>query len=194
MAHTIDFFAEINLETGITPKRNWSLKLVDYFTYDKMGFTIADLYNYDIHNSICKNKLSNNGESIILDEYMWDEFTSYLEESRILVYDTYREHGVNECESYFLSLKFVWSTLKKFRSKFFKELDSREDYDKTPLKIAVNHLMHKRLAYIMASKDYKFSAKAANSKLGQFKTNAAWEAAKYLAEETGVIFHAKVTL
>jgi len=186
---------EVQIEIdGIHPKRSWSLRLIDYFTHEKMGFTIADLYNYDIYNALCKKRLSDKTDIVELDKYMWKDFTEHLEKSRIFIYDTIREQDVNECESYFLSLKFTWSTLRKFRSKFFREIDSRNDYDQMPLKIAVNHLMHVRLSPIMAHKKYKFSAKAANGKLGKFRSDAAWETARHLAEETGIIFHAKITL
>lgn len=187
---TGSMFVEFSCE-GMYPKKKWSLRTINTFTEEKLGFTIINLYSYDVHNTVCKRKLPDSGE---LDEYMWDELVSYIEQSRKLIYDTCRENNVNVCESYFLSLKFVWSTLKKFRSKFFRELDNREDYDKTMLKIAINHLMYMRLAPMMADKTFKFSAKAADGRLGKFRTDAAWEVARYLAEETGAIFHAKVTI
>ncbi|MBC8342499.1 MAG: hypothetical protein H8E61_00785 [Bacteroidetes bacterium] len=185
---------EITDIEGIHPKRKWTLRLIDYFTHEKMGFTIAELYDYNTIKGVCERKLTKEGNESTLDEYMWEEITKYIEEARVLVYDTYRENDVNECESYFLSLKFLWSTLRKFRSKFFREVDSRDEYDQMPLKIAINHLMHVRLQNIMADKKYKYSAKAADGKLGEFRKNAAWETARYLAEDTGTIFHAKVTL
>ena len=184
-------------DNRMIPKKHWPLGFIHSHTHEQFGYCLDNLYDYDIFNNRCQNLLSRNQDvdkaSITLDKYMWETFTSYLEESRQLVFDTYREHGVTDCESYFLSLKFMWSTLKKFRGKFFRELDSREDYDKTPLKISVNFLMS-RVIRIMASDDYKFSKEAADGRLGKFRTDAAWEASRYLAEETGIIFHAKVTL
>ena len=145
----------------IMPKKGWSLRFIKVSTQEKYGFCLDNLYDYDIFNKRCKNQLIKNldiddPETISLDEFMWETFTTYLEECRQLVFDTYKENGVNACESYFLSLKFLFSTLKKFRSKFYRELDSREDYDKTPLKIAVNYLMF-RVKSIMASEKYRFS-------------------------------------
>ena len=171
---------------------------VKIITTDKIGYCLDNLYDYDIFNERCKKALVKNGsvsnpDLVNLDEHMWETFTEYLEDCRSLVFETCKENGVNECESYFLSLKFVWSALKKFRGKFFREVDSREDYDKMPLKISVNFLMH-RVRQIMAHDDYSFSVEAADGYLGKFRTDAAWETAKHLAEETGVIFHAKVTL
>ena len=133
-------------------------------------------------------------DEIDLDPYVWETISEYIEESRGFVFDTCKERGVNECESYFLSLKFLFSALKKFRNKLFREFNSRTDYDRTPLKISVNHLIHVRLKSIMISDSYKFSKEAANGELGAFRTDSAWAVAEYLAEETGVIFHAKVTL
>lgn len=182
---------------GITPKPNWSLSFIHSFTQEEIGFRLDSLYNYDTFNDRCKKKLMDNDRQsddvAELDEHMWSVVTEYIEECRKFIFDTCKEEGVNECEAYFLSLKFVWSALRKFRNKFYRELDNREDYDATPLKIAINFLMF-RVKQMMAPESYKFSATAADGRLGQFRKSVAWAAAEYLAEETGVIFHAKVTL
>jgi len=183
-------------EQVLKPKHKWNLKMINHITNIMVGHNIESLYDYEIYKNRSKTKLKElkKKDNITeLDEYMWSDFTEYLETSRVFVFNTYKEEGVNESESYFLSLKFIWSTLRKFRSKFYRELDNRTDYDSTPLKISINFLMF-RIRQMMANESYKFSRKAANGRLGKFRTDCAWETARHLAEETGVIFHAKVTL
>jgi len=188
-------FEEISLKDisqGITPDGDMSLEQLTAITRNISGYDITDLYKYSKFKNVCRRGLKDDKSE--LDEFMWEDFTTYIENSRMMVYDTMIENGVNECESYFLSLKFLWSALRKFRGKFFTGVNSRLEYDKMPLKIAINHLMHVRLKNIMATDSYKYSAKAANGSLGQFRKEAAWEVSRYLAEETGTIFHAKITL
>ena len=189
----------IDLSNGIIPKKGWSLKMIDSETLDKVGFNIHSLYDYETLNNVCKRKLVKQGvvinpDDVDLDVFMWETVVDYVEESRLFVFNTCKEEGVNDCESYFLSLKFIYSALKKFRNRLYREFNNRIDYDKAPLKIATNHLLHVRLDKILVSNRYKFSKEAANGQLGSYRKEAAWAAAQHLAEETGVIFHAKVTL
>ena len=188
----------IHDEDKILPKKFWKVGIISSMTQEKFGYCIDNLYIYDIFNNKCKRDLARIDDKDVVDEevldrYMWESLTEYVEESRVLVYETYLENGVNECESYFLSLKFLWSTLKKLRNKLFSELDNREDYDRTPLKISVNFLI-RRIERIMAKDEYRFSKEAANGRLSQFKKEASWEVLRYLVEDAGIIFHAKLTL
>lgn len=185
-------------EEGIMPKKFWKLGVISSMTQEQFGYCVDNLYNYDMFNNKCKRDLERIEEKQgtdeeVLDKYMWESLTEYVEDSRVLVYETYLENGVNECESYFLSLKFLWSTLKKLRNKLFSELDSREDYDRTPLKISVNFLI-RRIERIMAKEEYSFSKEASDGRLSQFKKEASWEVLRYLVEDAGIIFHAKLTL
>lgn len=187
--------------SSLRPKQKWTMPMINTISQKMFGYCIEDLYDYETFNGRCVLRLSSIGPADSpkeLDQYMWEEFTEYLEESRLFVFNTYVEEGVSECESYFQSLKFLYSVLKKFRGKFYKEFEgenkSREDYDAAPLKTAINYLMHHRLKRIMAPDSYKYSTAAASDQLGNFKTDCAWACAEHLAEETGVIFHAKVTL
>lgn len=173
-------------------KSKWTVPTINTISRKMFGYCVEELYDYDIFKNRCLAKL-HNPDSNELDEYMWTEFSDYLEESRLFVFNAYMEEGVNECEAYFQSLKFVFSVLKKFRGKFYKELDNRDDYNATPLRTSVNYLMY-RVRHIMAPSAYKFSREASNEQLGNFRTDCAWACAEHLAEETGVIFHAKVTL
>lgn len=175
-------------------KQKWTMPMINTISRKMFGYCIEELYDYGIFKNRCLTKLPGADE---LDEYMWTEFAEYLEETRMFIFNTYMEEGVSECEAYFQSLKFVYSVLKKFRGKFYKEMEgdneNRDDYDATPLKTSVNYLMY-RVRHIMAPHAYKFSMAAANERLGNFRTDCAWACAEHLAEETGIIFHAKVTL
>jgi len=188
--HTASFkYANDN---RLKPKQKWTMPMINVISNKMFGYCVEELYTYDIFKKRCLEKLPD-PDSNELDEYMWAEFVEYLEESRLFIFNTYMEEGVSECEAYFQSLKFLFSVLKKFRGKFYKELNNREDYNATPLRTSVNYLMY-RVRHIMAPSAYKFSMAAANEQLGNFRTDCAWVCAEHLAEETGIIFHAKVTL
>jgi len=192
-------FNDYEIDIGIMPNINWSLSHINLVTEEKCKYTIETLYNYEKYNEACKRRFIQqysvtSVEDVELDNYMWTTITEYLEGNRKFVYDSYIEQGVNECESYFISLKFLQSSLKKFRNMLYREFNNRDDYDRSTLKIALNHLIHVKLDSIMVSPKYKFSKESASDQLGCFRTDAANATAEYLAQETGAIFHAKITL
>jgi hypothetical protein len=190
-----------DIEIGnIMPNPCWSLGFIHSYTFQRFRYCLDDLYDYNKYNNKCINTLASInmiGEDEIdkhpLNEHVWENLSVYIEESRQIVFDTYIENGVNECESYFLSLKFLWSTLKKTRNRLFKELDNREEYDRMPLKISINYLIS-RINRIMSNPDYTFSKEAASGKLSQFKKDATWVVYNHLVDEMGIIFYAKITM
>ena len=173
---------------------DWTLEEVRLAIYEHADFYFEDICDYEYYNDICNRQHNDDTEDIILlDQHMWESFSKILEDNRKLVYDTCIDYGVNECESYFLSIKFLWSALKKFRGKFYRELNNKDDYNKTTLRTAINALI-RRLEEVMPDKKYMFSPAAADGELGYFRKQCAWETARYLAEDTGIIFHAKITI
>ncbi|KKL92900.1 hypothetical protein LCGC14_1880120, partial [marine sediment metagenome] len=197
---------------GISFQSGWSMKRVKMATKANCGYWLDDVYDYkDISDqSIRKQKATQHYQVGIgalkispspdsfqtLDEDLWNEFTEIIETARKFIFDTCRECGVVETEAHFLTIKCVYNMLTKFRIKFFVTMGGKEnsgDYHKTVLKQAVNILVE-RFARMAATKDYMFSKEAADGKLSYFLKQASWDIARELAEDTTIMFHAKITL
>lgn len=197
MGVVVDDIECIEFLDAITPDPDWTLDKARESIYKHADFYLEDIYDYNHHDTVCQSRKPKGVDGdFILDQYMWANFTKTLEDNRLLLYNTCLDYGVGESESYFLSIKFLWSALKKFRSKFFKEMNGKEDkrdYNKTPLRMAII-VLFERIEEIIPDKKYMFSPAAADGELGYFRKQCAWETARYLAEDTGIIFHAKITI
>lgn len=195
------------IESGIECNRNWSVKRYRTAAKADHDLWLDNIYDYNSIFERVKERQENKMNDMFfgavreevpvdLDPYLWDEFTTTLENYRQMIEETCKDYGVNEFESMLLSLKFAWSTLKKFRNQMWREFnasDDRTDYNSLPLKEAIG-LLIVRFERIMASETYLFSKEAADGRLGAFRKSAAYEAAQLLEEETGAIMHAKITL
>ena len=190
----------------------WTLKRVKLATRALHGYTIDGIYDYETLNQYYEQNrevrnhyrfVEDHREMTDFDEAMWDEFVSTFEEARQFIEQTCKDEGVNEVESYFLSIKWSVSTLKKFRNKLFKNIVGnaknsyggldRTEYDQLALKEVLNMLI-KRFENISMPKEHRWSKEASNGELSQFRKEASWDIARELAEDTGVILHAKLTL
>lgn len=191
----------------------WDIKRVKLATISFCGYWIDEVYNYNsINNAYSNIKQIRKSQGYynkdlkelpVFDPYMWEEFVETLESGRKFIEKACIDEGINEVESHFLSIKWTINTVTKFRNKFFKSINNetdefglidRKNYDNTALKEVVNILIT-RLKKIEMPEDYIWSKEVAtNGQLSQFKKEASWEIARELAEDTGVILHAKLML
>lgn len=204
---------------GILFQLNWNMKRVKMATKANCGYWLDDVYDYKNISDQCLRRQQSKQKSQIgllgvasipgtpkiiqssdsfqiLDEDLWNEFTEIIETARKFIFDTCIECGVNETEAHFLTVKCVYNTLTKFRTKFFVAMGGKEDssnYHKTTLKEAVN-ILTDRFARMTVTNDYMFSKEAAAGKLSYFLKQASWDIARELAEDTTIIFHTKITL
>jgi len=163
---------------------------------------IDDIYEYvDAAEQVSRrtqqyNHKTNAFEGETLDQYMWEEWTSKLEESRQFVFDTLLEFGLCEGEAHFLSIKVVASSISKFRLKMFIEFGgakNRKEFEKTALRNAINYLSG-RFETMKVSTKYLWTKEAAEEIVTDFCKETAIETANILVEETGAILHAKLML
>lgn len=197
-----DYNVQSNTIHGIPFKLGWSLSRIRASTKMLRHYCIDDIYEYDkAAEQVFKrtqqwNFQTNKPEGEVLDEYMWEEWTTKLEESRQFVFDTLLEFGLCEGEAYFLSIKMTVSTISKFRLKMFIEFggkDNRKEFEKTALRNAINYL-DGRFQMMKVSTEYLWSKEAADDTVTDFCKETAIETANILIEETGAILHAKLML
>lgn len=189
---------------GVPYKNGWPMEKIRMLTKIKHGYWFDDIYSYENIKNIAERKTEH--ENIIhgkpledsqeLDEFLWNEFTSKLEESRQIFHDALIDFGVCEQEAHFLSVKFILSTISKFRLKMWMEFgkeDGRKDYVRTALRNAVN-ILYRKFEAIKVYDQYLFSKEAVQSEVVEFRKQAALETARLLAEEVGAVLHSKLTL
>ncbi len=188
---------------GIPYKFGWPLSRIRAQTKLIRKYWLDDIYEYAIvadqvvdrteQYDLSTGKITQ-GE--ILDQYMWEEWTSKLEESRQFVFESLLEFGLCEGEAHFLSIKMAVSTISKFRLKMFIEFggaNNKAEFQKTALRNAINYL-DGRFQMIKVSDKYLWSKEAVDDIVADFCKAAAFETANILVEETGAILHAKLML
>ena len=190
---------QLATDDGIPIRRGWKLDRIKAYTKLQCKFWLDDVYDYYAAAEDVKYMTGdpfNNTGGQELDQFIWEEWTNTLEESRQFVFESFLSFGINEVEAHFLSIKFVLSTISKFRVKMFIEFGGekgKEDFRRTALRNAVNFLARRFLQMRVSSK-YLWSVEAVDERLGQFRKEAAAETARILVEDVGSVFHAKLTL
>lgn len=189
-------------KNGVPFKEGWTLSRVAAYTKLNCGYWLDQVYDYKEAAQQVKGRTSywnhqtSKMENQELDQYMWEEWTAKLEESRQYVFETLLEFGLEEGEAHFLSIKFVVSTINKFRLQMFIDFggqESKQEFQRTGLRNAINHLST-RFERMKVKKTYMWSKEAADETVNEFYTEAAEETARLLVEETGAVIHAKLML
>lgn len=187
---------------GIPFKTEWPLSRIRTTTKIIRNYWLDDLYDYDTASEqVFKrtqqwNFETGKPEGEALDQYMWEEWTDKLEESRIFTFETLIEFGLCEGEAHFLSIKTMSSTISKFRLKMFIEFggqEGKEEFRRTALRNAINYLGG-RFEMMKVSTKYLWTKEAAEDRVTDFCRETAIETANILIEETGAILHAKLML
>jgi len=190
-------------DRGIPYKLGWPLSRIRANTKLRRKCWIDDIYEYAIAADQVLERTEKydlitgkTTEGEILDQYIWEEWTSKLEESRQFVFESLLEFGLCEGEAHFLSIKMMVSTISKFRVRMFVEFggaNNRKEFEKTALRNAINYL-DGRFQTMTVSTKYLWSKEAADDIVADFCRAAAFETANILIEETGAILHAKLML
>ena len=189
---------------GIPFREGWGMKKVRLFTKVKCGYWFDNVYDFDEISMRVRHLLQNKAyqpgkptkEVQELDPFLWEEFTGKIEKARQFAYDTFREYGVNEPESHFLSIKFARRIISEFRLQLFIQFGGKEtkkEFENTALRNAIN-MLDGRFMMMSVYDQYLFSKLAASPELADFRKAAALETAREIIEETGAILHAKLTM